>query len=153
MLLSDDVARLRGEFGTELSPPRSILKCLSRPGCFLNRRDVLPGLVVARTVTMMHRIENAQPNLSRSDQQLQHIRYAAICFGNALDAIPYLAALRYEIVVGIDDEKCRTFLFKLQVGHGIFSYAVSGKDLFLKAWRSILFAKSGVSCLGNDQGA
>src|SRR5262245_2162238 len=66
---------------------------------------------------MMHRIENAQPNLSRSRQQLQHMRDAVICLCNTLDAIPELAALGYEIVIGIDEEKPSNLLFKLQLGH------------------------------------
>src|SRR5262249_9553608 len=65
MLSGDNVAWLRLEFGTDLATPRAVFEALSQPACFLNGRNVLPGLVVTRTVSMMQRIENAKPGLSR----------------------------------------------------------------------------------------
>src|ERR1700726_3123803 len=88
MLLGHDVARMRRKLGAELAAPSSIFKRLSRPGCFLNRRGVLPGFVVARAEPMMHRTENPPPSLSRRSQQLQHMRDAVIRLCNAFDAIP-----------------------------------------------------------------
>jgi len=42
-----------------ISPPHAaVLERLARPRCFLNRRNVLPGLVIARTVSVMQRIED-----------------------------------------------------------------------------------------------
>ena len=66
MLLGNDFARLRFELAADLATPRAVFEGLSRPSCLLNWRNVLPGLVVALTVAMMQRIENAKPRLSRS---------------------------------------------------------------------------------------
>src|SRR5215469_8607319 len=103
MLLGHDVARLRHEFGTEFAAPGAEFEGFSRPGHFLNWCNVLPGFVVARTVSTMHRIENPQSSFSRSAQQLQHMRDAVIGLCDAFDAIPYFAALGNEIVVRVDD--------------------------------------------------
>ena len=65
MLPDDNFARLWLELGAKLATPRAILECLSRPRRLLNRRNVLPGLVVARTVSTMHCIENLQLRLAR----------------------------------------------------------------------------------------
>src|SRR6185437_8727693 len=61
MLLGHDVARMGSEFGAEVPAPGPIFKRFSRPGCLLNRRDILPGLVVAWTISMMHRIKIRTP--------------------------------------------------------------------------------------------
>jgi hypothetical protein len=55
MLEGHDIAWLRLELGTELATPRAVFEGLMRPGCLLNWREVFPGLVVARTVSMMQR--------------------------------------------------------------------------------------------------
>src|SRR5215467_6867839 len=102
MLLSHDVAWLRRKLRAKLAAPGPVFKCFSRPCRLLNRRDVLPALIIARTVAMVHRIEDPHPCLSRSGQQLQLMRDAITCFRNSFDAIPNLATLRNEIVVGID---------------------------------------------------
>jgi hypothetical protein len=47
MLLGNDFARLRLELAADLAAPRAVFEGLSQPGCLLNRRNVLPGLVVA----------------------------------------------------------------------------------------------------------
>ena len=58
MLLGNDFARLRLELAADLAAPRAVFEGLSQPGCLLNRRNVLPGLVVTWTVSMMHCEEN-----------------------------------------------------------------------------------------------
>ena len=52
---------------------------------------------------MMHSIENPQLRLARGIQHLQHMRNALIRLGDSANAIPYLAALRNEVVIGIDN--------------------------------------------------
>ena len=105
VLRNDHLARLRLEFGPELAAPGAEFECLMRPGCFLNGRNVIPILVVARTVTTMHGIEDPKFRLPCCLQNLQHIRNALISFCYGFDAIPYLASLRNEVVIGIDHEK------------------------------------------------
>src|SRR5262249_39045975 len=58
MLEGHDVARLRRELGTDLAAPRAVCESLVRPRCLLDRRNVLPGLVVARAISMMHGVED-----------------------------------------------------------------------------------------------
>src|SRR6516225_7339507 len=99
-----EVAWLKCEFGADLATPRSLFDGLSRPSCLLNRSNVLPGLVVAWTVAMMQRIEDAKLRLPRSSQDLQHMSNTIIYFSHSLRAIPYLASLGNEIIVRIDDE-------------------------------------------------
>src|SRR5436190_12620412 len=70
-----------------------------------DRRNVLPGLVVARTVTTMQRIEDAKLRPPRGIQDLPHVWNTFVSFGNALQAIPYFAAIGNEIIVGIDDHQ------------------------------------------------
>src|SRR5215475_7201200 len=88
MLKGHDVARLRCEFTADLATPRPVFEGLMRPSCLLNRSNVLPGLVVAWTIAMMQRIEDANFCLPRSIQDLQHIRHTTICFGHTTQAIP-----------------------------------------------------------------
>src|SRR5437762_14331329 len=58
----------------------------------------------------MQRIENAKLGLPRGIEDLQHIRNTVVRFGNALQAIPYFASLRNEVVIWIDRQKCSEFL-------------------------------------------
>src|SRR5258708_1257927 len=58
----------------------------------------------------MQRVEDAKPRPARDVQNLEHVRNTAVRFGDGFDPIPYLAALRNKIVVGINDKKCR-YLF------------------------------------------
>src|SRR5262249_49276850 len=88
MLEGHDIACLRFEFAADLATPRALCKGLSHPGCLLDRRYVLPGLVVARTVAMMDGIENPELRLPRSMQDLQHMRNTIICFCHTLHALP-----------------------------------------------------------------
>src|SRR5262249_23508859 len=84
----DDLAWLRLELGPDLPTPRAVFEALSRPRRPLNGRNVLPSLVVARAVSMMQRVEDAKPRLTRGIEDLQHMRHAVIGFCNTLQAIP-----------------------------------------------------------------
>src|SRR5262249_42061640 len=88
MLEGHDVAPSRCELAADLATPGPVLEGLMRPGRLLDGSKVLPGLVVARTVPMMQRIENAQPRLPRCIQDLQHVRNTIIRFGDRLQAVP-----------------------------------------------------------------
>src|SRR5262249_33381592 len=111
MLKGHDVAHLRCELAADLATPGPILEGLMRPGCLLDGSNVLPGLVVALTVPMMQRIENAQPCLPRSIQDLQHVRNTIIRFCDSLQAVPYLASFGNEVVVRIDHQESSALLF------------------------------------------
>src|SRR6516164_8935826 len=115
VLLSHNLAWFRREFGPDLATPRAIFEDPSRPGRLLNGRDVFPGLIVARAVSMVERIEDAKPRVPCRNQKLQHIRNAIICLCNISDAIPYFASLGNEVVVGIDDQKCSDLFVELQL--------------------------------------
>src|SRR5215469_3866724 len=99
MLRSDDFASLRLELGTDLATPGAVFESLMRPSCFLDRRDVLPGLVVAWTVAMMQRIEDGQFRFSRGIQHIQHVRNTTIRLCHRLQSMPYFAALGNEVVI------------------------------------------------------
>src|SRR6185369_4070392 len=120
MLEGDDIASLRREFAADLTAPRAVFEGLTQPASLLDRRQVFPGLVVARTVLTMQRIENAKLRLPRSIEDLQHMRNAPIGFCNTFETIPELASLGNEIVVRIDDEKCSDLVVKLQISHVFF---------------------------------
>jgi hypothetical protein len=111
MLLDDNVTWLGRELETELATPGAILEALSCQRRFLNGRNVLPRLVVARTVAMMHGIENRQLRLAGGVEDLQHMSNAVIRFGDSPNAGPDLAALGNEVVVRIDHKKRRELLF------------------------------------------
>ena len=80
-------------------------------------RNVLPRLIVARAVAMMHRIEDAELYPSRGVENLQHVGNAVVGFGDGLDARPDLAAFGNEVVVGIDHQQRGDVLV---VGRGIY---------------------------------
>jgi hypothetical protein len=88
MFMGDDVSWLRLEFAADLAAPSAIFEGLPRPSCLLNWRNVLPILLVSRTVATMQRIENAKLRIPRCIQDLQHMRNAMIYFCNSLQAIP-----------------------------------------------------------------
>src|SRR5215475_8767842 len=88
MLRGDDLAWLRFEPGTDLATPRLIFEALSRPRYLLNGRNVLPGLVIARSISMMQCIEDPKPRLPRGVEDLQHMRNAVIGFCNGPDVVP-----------------------------------------------------------------
>src|SRR5262245_4869458 len=93
VLLSDNLTWRRHEFGTELATPCAVFEGLVLPRGSLNRRNVDPGFVVARTISMMHGIEDAELRCARCIQELQHVRNAVVCFSDSLDARPNLAAV------------------------------------------------------------
>src|SRR6516162_2953836 len=101
MLLGHYFARLWLEFAADLAAPRAVFEGLMRPRCLLDRRNVLPSLVVAGTVSVMQRIKNAKAPLPRSIQDVHHMRNTVVRFSNTLQAIPYFAALGNEIVIRI----------------------------------------------------
>src|SRR6185503_20158985 len=76
MFMGDDVSWLRLEFAADLAAPSAIFEGLPRPSCLLNWRNVLPILLVSRTVATMQRIENAKLRIPRCIQDLQHMRNA-----------------------------------------------------------------------------
>src|SRR5262249_37322394 len=88
MLKRHDVARLRCEFAPDLPAPRAVCEGLVRPRCLLDRRNVLPGLVVARPESMMHGVEDPKLRVPGGIQDLQHVGNAVVRFSNTLQAIP-----------------------------------------------------------------
>src|SRR5262249_10275629 len=88
MLKGNNVAWLRCKFAPDLAAPGAVFEGLVRPRCLLDGRNVLPTLVVARAISMMQRIEDADVRLPRRIQDSQHIRNTVVRFGNALQAIP-----------------------------------------------------------------
>src|SRR6185369_14672975 len=117
MLLRDDFSRLRFELAADLATPGAIFKGLRTQGCLLDWRNVFPGLVVARLVTMMHCVENSKTSFARSIEDFQHMRNTIICFGNILYPAPDLTSLGNEIVVRVDDEKRGDRFFQIQLCH------------------------------------
>src|SRR5262249_54218576 len=73
MFLRDDLTRRRHEFGAEFTAPGAVFEALVLPRRPLDRRDVLPRLVIARTVAMMHGIEDPKLRLARGIQNFQHM--------------------------------------------------------------------------------
>src|SRR5262249_21467590 len=111
MLLGNDITGLRLEFAADPATPCAVFKGSMRPGRPLHRGHVLPILVITRTVSMMHCIEDTNLRLARSIQNLPHMRNTIVCFRHVLDTIPDLSALGDEIIVGIDDKKGSDLLF------------------------------------------
>src|SRR5215813_3841970 len=99
MFLRDDLAWHRQELGTEFAAPRSIFEGLALPRPPLDGRNVFPRLVIARTVAMMHGIEDPKFRLARRVQNFQHMRDAVVGFGNSFYARPDLAAFGNEVIV------------------------------------------------------
>src|SRR5262245_32773064 len=117
MLSGDNLTRLGLEFGTDLATPSTVFKGFSPPRCPLNRHNILPSLVVARSVSMMHCIEDWKLRLPRGVEDLQHIRNAAIRLRDSPNAVPELATLGNEVVVGIDHQKCSKLRVVYQLRH------------------------------------
>ncbi len=59
------------------------------------------------TISPMHRVENPDTGFSRRFKNLLHMRNTLVPFGDALYAIPDLAALGNEVVIRIDQDKLR----------------------------------------------
>src|SRR5262245_53680271 len=64
MFLRDDLARCRHEFGVELAAPGAVFEGLALPRSPLDGCQVFPRLVIARTVAMMHGIEDPKLRLA-----------------------------------------------------------------------------------------
>src|SRR5215471_18665791 len=122
MLLGNDFARFGFELTADLAAPGTGLEALVLPRCLLNRRDVVPGLIVTRTVAMMHRVKHTKPGLPRRIQDVQHVRNTVVRFGNALHAGPYLTPLGKEVVIRIDYQERRKVPLVRQPFHGLLSY-------------------------------
>ena len=88
MLCGDNLAWLGRELGADLAAPSAVFEALVHPRCLLNGGDVLPGLIVAWAVSMMHGIEDPKLRLPRGIWHLQHVRNAVIRFSNSPDAAP-----------------------------------------------------------------
>jgi hypothetical protein len=69
MLGGDNLAWRRLELGTDLATARAVFEALVDPRCFLNGRNVLPSLVIARTVSMMQCIADPKLRLARGNQE------------------------------------------------------------------------------------
>src|SRR5262245_11373911 len=117
MLAGYNLTWLRLEFGTDLATPGTVFEGFSPPRCPLDRRNILPSLVVARSISMMHCIEDAKLSLPRGVEDLQHIRNAAIRLRDSPNAVPELAAFGNEIVIGIDYQKCSKLRVVCQLRH------------------------------------
>jgi hypothetical protein len=102
MLLDDNFAWFGRELGPELATPRAVLEGLMRQRVLLNRRNILPTLVVARTLAMMHGIEDPELRTPGGLQHLQHMGNAVIDFCDGPNAGPSLAPFWYEIVIEVD---------------------------------------------------
>jgi hypothetical protein len=88
MLLRHDIARLRFELAADLASPRALSEDLTIPCGLLDWCNVLPGLVVARTVAVVHCIEDANARLPCSSHNLRHVGDTIIGLRNILDARP-----------------------------------------------------------------
>src|SRR5262245_29404124 len=102
VFLCDNLTWRRHEFGTELATPCAVFEALVLPRASLNRRNVGPRFVVACTIPMMHGIEDAELHCARGIQDPQLVGNAVVWFSDSFDAVPDLAALGDEVVVGID---------------------------------------------------
>src|SRR5215467_5137457 len=121
MFLRYDLARRGHEFAAGLADPRAVFEALVPPRCSLYGRNVLPSLVVARTVAAMHRIEDPELRLPCRIQDLQHMWNTVIRFGDSLDTRPNLPALGNKVVIRIDHQKCGDALLVCRGVHGDLS--------------------------------
>src|ERR1043166_31541 len=117
MLEDHGLARLRQELIGDLTSPRAVFERFARPSPLLNRRHVLPSLVIAGTETTMQWVENSKLCGARSIQDVQHVGNTIIRFRNRLQVRPEFAALGNKIVVRIDDEKSRDLFVKFKFWH------------------------------------
>src|SRR5262245_35419846 len=129
VLRSDDLARPGLEPGADLAAPRAVFEGLAPPCRLLNGSDVLPGLVVARPVAMVQGIEYPKLRLPCRIEDLQHVRNAIVRFGDRANAVPELAALGNEVVVGIDYQEPGDLLVVCGCGHGVASRGSSGNPI------------------------
>src|SRR5215510_15371589 len=110
------------EFAAELAAPRPVFEALVPPRCSLYGRNVLPRLIVARTIAVMHRIEDSELRLPCRIQDLQHMWNTVIRLGDSLDARPNLSTLGNEVVIRIDHQKCGDALLVCRGVHGVLRW-------------------------------
>src|SRR4051812_27353082 len=139
MLVGDDLARRRRELRTELAAPGAGLEALALPSCPLDRCHVLPALIVADPVAMMHGEEDPHIGRAGGDQDLVHVRDAVVRLGHRLDPRPDLPALGNEIVIGIDHQESGFFFLVGKLCHRTLPQWPAS------AARSMLAANRGVS--------
>ena len=94
MLERQNVTRLRFEVTADLATSGAVFEGLIQPARLLDRRDVLPRLVVAWTVSTMQRIENSKLRPPRSIQDLQHMRHTTILLLKQSSSDPILCLPR-----------------------------------------------------------
>src|SRR5262249_21589215 len=58
MFAGDDLARLGDKLGAKFATPCAVFEAPVLPRGPLYRGNVLPGFVIARTISMMHRVED-----------------------------------------------------------------------------------------------
>src|SRR5262245_41697581 len=114
MLCCDNLTRLGRKLGADLTTPRAVFEALVYPCCLLNGGDVLPSLIVARTVSMMQCIEDPKLRIPRGIQDLQHMRNTVVRFCNGPNSSPQLTSLGDEVVVRIDHQKSSDFFVVCQ---------------------------------------
>src|SRR5215468_449949 len=122
MFLGDDLAGRRYEFGAEFAAPGPILEGFVLPGPSLDGSDIRPRLIIARTVAMMHGVEDPQLRLARRIQDLKHVGDTLVGFGDRLDAGPDLATFGDEVVIRIDHEQSSDGLAVCRGIHAVASY-------------------------------
>ena len=102
---------------------RDSVRLVSRSGVDHSRRfrDIAAAIskLSARTLVLDGEVAvfDEQLRSARRVQGLQHVGHAAGPFRNGFQAVPYLAALRNEIVVRIDDQKGRAALVERHLHH------------------------------------
>src|SRR5262249_36693836 len=117
VLLGHNVAWLRRKLGANLSSPCAVFEDLALHRCLLDGRDVLPALVIAWAIPMVHRVEDAEPSFPCGGDELEHMSDGMGCCRNALDAVPDLAAFGDEIVVRVNQQEGRVLVGEAQGRH------------------------------------
>src|SRR5215813_11558360 len=97
VLLGHDVAWLRRKLRANLSSPCAGFEDLALHRCLLDGRDVLPALVIAWAIPMVHRVEDAEPSFPRGGDELAHMSDGMGCCRNVLDAVPDFSAFGDEV--------------------------------------------------------
>src|SRR5215510_7885298 len=128
MLCGDNLAWLGRELGADLTAPCAVFEALVHPRCLLNGGNVLPRLIVARTVSMMHDIEDEKLRIPRGIQDLQHMSNTVIRFCNDPNTFPQLASLRDEVVVRIHPQQSSDFFVVCQHLCALHSLPANGRD-------------------------
>ena len=119
MLGGDNLTWLRLEFSTDLATPLAVFETLAPPRCPLNGRDVLPSLVVFRSVSVMHCIEDRKLRVARGIQDLQHVGNAVVRFCNAPNTVPDFPSFGNEVVIRVDHHECGELLTVCRFCHSL----------------------------------